>query len=169
MKKQYYTIISIFLSVVAALIILVNPSNETAPEFQAQTLQGQNINQQNFQGKVTLLNFWYPSCPGCVSEMPKLIQMAHDYQNSDFQIIGIAVPVDPIERVNTYVETRQLPFQIVFDQDEHITQKFVKTPLYPTSVLINQRGEILKTFVGEPDFTKLYQEVGNELAKYDTQ
>ena len=39
------------------------------------------------------------------------------------------------------------------------------TQVYPTSFLINKKGEILKTFVGEPDFAALYQEIDKELAK----
>ena len=40
-----------------------------------------------------------------------------------------------------------------------------KKDLYPTSVLVNKRGEVLKTFVGEPNFNELYQTVDLELAK----
>ncbi len=35
---------------------------------------------------------------------------------------------------------------------------------YPTSFFIN-KGEILKTFVGEPDFAALYREIDKELEK----
>ena len=53
----------------------------------------------------------------------------------------------------------------MFDTNKSTTKSFVKTELYPTSVLINKRGEILKTFVGEPDFAALYQEVDSQLVK----
>lgn len=148
-----------------AFILVPTQSYPAAPAFSAPNLQGKTISNQNLQGKVTLLNFWFPSCPGCVSEMPKLIKMSQDYQGKDFQIIGMAVPYDSLESVHNYVNTRKLPFEIVYDTDKIITQKFVKTELFPTSVLINKRGEILKTFVGEPNFTELYAEVDRELTK----
>lgn len=165
MKKP---VIFVFIALlIGALVFILNPSSShsPAPAFSGSTLQNKTVNNQSLNGKVTLINFWFPSCPGCVSEMPKLIKMSQDYQGKDFQIIGVAVPVDPIDSVHNYVKTRQLPFDIVFDANKEIVAKFVKTEVYPTSVLINKRGEVLKTFVGEPNFNDLYQEVNQELAK----
>ena len=57
-----------------------------------------------------------------------------------------------------------LPFTVMFDGNKAAAQAF-GTQVYPTSFLINKKGEILKTFVGEPDFAALYQEIDKELAK----
>lgn len=161
------TIVAFVALIVGLLMFILVPtqSHPVAPAFSSSNLNGKPINNQNLNGKVTLINFWFPSCPGCVSEMPKLIKMSHDYQGKDFQIIGVAVPIDPLESVHQYVRSRQLPFEIVFDDNKIMTKQFVKTELFPTSVLINKRGEILKTFVGEPDFQALYAEVDAELKK----
>lgn len=163
MKKILAVAAAALLIALAAFILM--PSRPTAPAFQAADLNGRAVGSSSLQGKVTLLNFWFPSCPGCVSEMPKLIKTAHDYQGKDFQIIGIAVPVDPLASVQNYAATRRLPFTIVFDGDKNITRSFVKTELYPTSVLLDKQGRIVKTFVGEPDFAKLYQDINSELSK----
>lgn len=146
-------------SIIAAIALILQPKHQVAPEFSITGLQGEKIDNQILSNKVTLINFWFPSCPGCVSEMPKLIKMAHDYQGKNFQIIGLAVPVDSVEVVREYVRTHQLPFTVAYDDGKQITKKFVRTELYPTSILLNQQGQILKTFVGEPNFNQLYQEV----------
>lgn len=163
MKKL--VIAAVALSIVAAMIFILQPKHQTVPELSIQTLEGQELTHHTFNGKVSLINFWFPSCPGCVTEMPKLIQMAHDYQGKNFQILGIAVPVDGLEVVKEYVRIHQLPFTVAYDEGKKITKQLIQTELYPTSILINQDGKILKTFVGEPDFSKLYQEVDAELAK----
>ena len=161
----------IFGFLLAAIIIgltaftLLSPAANVAPSFELTDLNGKTVNNQNLHGRVTLINFWFPSCPGCVSEMPKLIKMAHDYQGKDCQILGVAVPIDNLESVKNYVAERQIPFAVMFDTNKSTTKSFVKTELYPTSVLINKRGKILKTFVGEPDFAALYQEVDSQLVK----
>lgn len=162
--KKIIPILSLLL-IIGLLIFILIPKHDTAPDFQLTDLKGQNITQQNLQGKVTLINFWFPSCPGCVTEMPKLIKMAYDYQNKDFQILGIAVPEDPLQTVQQYVQERQIPFTIMYDNDRIVTKLFVKTELFPTSILIDKQGNILKTFVGEPNFATLYQEVDTELQK----
>lgn len=153
------------LAVIAAAALILTPSRNAAPEFSIQTLEGETLNNQALQGKVTLINFWFPSCPGCVSEMPKLIKMAHDYQGQNFQIWGISVPVDSLAAVEEYARTRALPFAIAFDEHKNVTRLFIKTELYPTSILLDKKGRIIKTFVGEPDFEKLYLEVDEEIAK----
>lgn len=155
--------------VVAILVGLIGftlkPSYAPVPAFALPDLQGKMVDNSALNGRVTLINFWFPSCPGCVSEMPKLIQMAKDYQGKNFQILGIAVPVDAESAVREYVAQRQLPFTVMFDAQKTATRSFIKTELYPTSVLINQRGEILQTFVGEPNFTELYRTVDKELTQ----
>ena len=138
----------------ALLAIVLIPDNKPTPAFSLSDLQG----------KVSFINFWFPSCPGCVSEMPKVIKMSKDYQGKDFQVLGIAQPIDPLESVNQYVKEYGLPFTVMFDADKAAAQAF-GTQVYPTSFLINKKGEILKTFVGEPDFAALYQEIDKELAK----
>lgn len=144
---------------------LLMPKYEAAPAFSLQDLQGKTVSNADLAGKVTFVNFWFPSCPGCVSEMPKIIKMAHDYRDRpQFQVLGIAQPVDPIESVHRYVAEYGLPFTVMYDPESKAGKAF-GTYVYPTSVLINKKGEVLKTFVGEPDFGKLYQEIDAELAK----
>ena len=140
------------------------PKNQPAPAFSLQDLNGQTVDNASLNGKVTFINFWFPSCPGCVSEMPKVIKMSNDYQGKPFQVLGIAVPVDPIESVRAYTETRQMKFPVMFDTVNVVSKAF-NTTVYPTSVLINKKGEVLKTFVGEPDFQALYQTIDSEIAK----
>ena len=151
--KKLITIAAVAIIGVLLAIVLI-PDNKPAPTFSLSDLQG----------KVSFINFWFPSCPGCVSEMPKVIKMSKDYQGKDFQVLGIAQPIDPLESVIQYVQEYGLPFTVMFDADKAAAQAF-GTQVYPTSFLINKKGEILKTFVGEPDFAALYQEIDKELAK----
>lgn len=162
MKKLLSLVAAIIVSALLAFVLI--PSNKAAPNFALSDLQGKTVSNNDLQGKVTFLNFWFPSCPGCVSEMPKVIKMAKDYQGKDFQVFGIAQPIDPIESVRQYVQEYGLPFRVMYDHGG-LAGKAFGTQVYPTSVLIDKNGEVLKTFVGEPDFAELYQEIDSELAK----
>lgn len=162
MKKWLAAVAAVL---VAGLIVFVLiPKNEAAPSFLLQDLNGKQVSNADLQGKVTFVNFWFPSCPGCASEMPKIIKMAHDYQGKPFQVFGVAVPVDSIEQVRNYAASNRLPFVVMYDNGSTVSKAF-KTTVYPTSVLINKKGEILKTFVGEPNFPQLYQQIDEELNK----
>ena len=67
--------------------------------------------------------------------------------------------------VINYAETRKLPFGVSIDNTGGIAKSFGNVQLTPTSVLINKRGEIVKRFVGEPDFAALHQLVEKLLAE----
>ena len=162
MKKT--VILAATLIVAALLAVVLWPKNQPAPAFTLPDLNGRTVSNADLQGKVTLINFWYPSCPGCVSEMPKLVQTAKDYAGKDFQILAISEPYDPLESVKNYAASRGLPFAVMYDADGS-TGKAFGTKVYPTSFFINKKGEILKTFVGEPDFAALYREIDKELEK----
>ncbi|MBP8069695.1 MAG: TlpA family protein disulfide reductase, partial [Neisseria sp.] len=149
MKKT--VILAATLIVAALLAVVLWPKNQPAPAFALPDLNGRTVSNADLQGKVTLINFWYPSCPGCVSEMPKLVQTAKDYAGKDFQILAISEPYDPLESVKNYAASRGLPFAVMYDADGSVGKAF-GTKVYPTSFFINKKGEILKTFVGEPDF-----------------
>lgn len=163
MKKLLPLLAVALLGILVATALI--PRHDSAPPFSLPDLNGNTIDNNTLQGKVSLMNFWFPSCPGCVSEMPKLIRTAHDYQGKDFQILAVAVPVDALPVVQEYAAQKQLPFTVMFDGDKTVTRSFVKTDLYPTSVLLNKRGEIINVFVGEPDFGQLYRTIDEELAK----
>ena len=161
--KKLITIAAVAIIGVLLAIVLI-PDNKPAPTFSLSDLQGKPVSNANLQGKVSFINFWFPSCPGCVSEMPKVIKMSKDYQGKDFQVLGIAQPIDPIESVHQYVKEYGLPFTVMYDADKTAAKAF-GTQVYPTSVLIDKNGNILKTYVGEPNFSQLYQEIDQALAQ----
>ncbi|MDO4998478.1 MAG: TlpA disulfide reductase family protein [Neisseria sp.] len=160
--KKLISILAV-IGVIAALAFVLIPKNQATPQFSLANLQGKTVSNADLTGKVTFINFWFPSCPGCVTEMPKVIKMAHDYQGKDFQVLAISQPFDPLSSVEQYTKDHKLPFNVMYDADKQAAQAF-GTQVYPTSFLINKKGEILKTFVGEPDFAKLYQDIDQELA-----
>ena len=165
MKKHIGTLL--LLAVLAAAgYILLSPKRQIAPDFALPNLQGQTVNHITLQGKVTLINFWFPSCPGCVTEMPKLIRMHQDYQGKNFQIIAISisVPSDPLPVVQTYAQTHRLPFTVLHDAQGR-TQQAYQVIAAPTSFLVDKNGRIVKTYVGEPNFAEVYRLTDQLLAE----
>lgn len=155
------------LALLAAVgFILLAPQSKPAPAFTLQNLERQTVTQEHLRGKVSLINFWFPSCPGCVSEMPKLIQMAHDHQGKNFQIIAISLgKPDPLSAVEAYAQQYRLSFTVLYDAQGRVEQAYgIKAA--PTSFLIDRHGNIVKTYVGEPEsFPELYREVEKLLAE----
>lgn len=165
MKKWLGTLLLAIVAGAAAYILMA-PQSRPAPAFSLSSLQRQTVTEASLRGKVTLINFWFPSCPGCVTEMPKLIQMSKDYQGKDFQIIAISIPnrSDPLPVVEAYARTHQLPFTVLYDAQGK-TQQDYRVIAAPTSFLVNRQGQVVKNFVGEPDFTEVYRLTDQLLAE----
>src|SRR5690606_39823475 len=66
--------------IVLALLVFLGLSlghKDQAPDVTFTTLQGEEITMSELQGKVVLVNFWATDCPGCIAEMPQLIETYH--------------------------------------------------------------------------------------------
>ena len=120
---------------------------------------------QAWPGKVMLVNFWATSCTTCVKEMPQVVATHQKYKDKGFDTLAVAMSYDPPAYVANYAETRNLPFGVAMDSTGEIARSFGKVQLTPTTFLINKRGEIVKRFVGEPDFAALHGTIEKLLAE----
>jgi protein-disulfide isomerase len=50
-----------------------------------------------------------------------------------------------------------VPYDIAIDNTGVIAKSWGEVQLTPTSYLVNKRGEIVKRYVGEPNFAELHQ------------
>lgn len=139
---------------------------EAAPSIDYVLLDGTKTSSaQAWTGKVMLVNFWATSCTTCVKEMPNVIATYNKYKDKGFDTLAIAMSYDPPAYVANYAQTRGLPFGVAMDSTGEMAQRFGKVQLTPTTFLINKRGEIVKRFVGEPDFAALHGTIEKLLAE----
>ena len=72
---------------------------------------------------------------------------------------------DRPDYVVNFAETRKLPFDVALDVNGNIAKAFKDVKITPTTYVINRKGEIIKTYVGEPDFAALHQLIEKSLAE----
>ena len=138
---------------------------QAAPESTFVLLDGSKKTTADLMGKVTLVNFWATSCVTCVAEMPKLIATYNKYQAKGYDTLAVAMRYDPPSYVVNYAETRQLPFKVAIDNTGAAAKAWGDVQLTPTTFLVNKRGQIVKQYVGEPDFAALHQLIEKLLAE----
>ena len=139
--------------------------SQTAPESTFVLLDGSKKSTADFKGKVTLVNFWATSCVTCVAEMPKLIATHQKYAAQGYETVAVAMSYDPPSYVVNYTETRQLPFKVAIDNTGAVAKAWGDVKLTPTTYLVNKRGEIVKQYVGQPDFAALHLLIEKLLAQ----
>ena len=136
-----------------------------APQVSYSLLGGQQLNTQSLRGQVVLVNFWATSCTTCVAEMPQIVATYDKYRGKGYQTVAVAMSYDPPAYVANFAESRKLPFGVAIDNTGEIARSFGHVQLTPTSFLINKRGEIVKRYVGAPDFAALHRLVEQLLAE----
>lgn len=128
---------------------------QEAPQTSFVLLDGTTKTTAEMKGKVTLVNFWATSCTTCVDEMPKIIATHTKYQAKGFDTLAVAMSYDRPSYVVHFAQTRKLPFSVAIDNTGQVAKAWGDVQLTPTTYLVNKRGQIVKRYVGEPDFKEL--------------
>ncbi len=140
-------------------------SAESAPASQFVLLDGSRLTTADLKGKVTLVNFWATTCVSCVKEMPALVETHNKYHAQGFETVAVAMSYDPTEWVVNFAQSRQLPFKVALDNTGQLARDWGDVKLTPTTYLVNKQGQIVKRYVGEPDFAALHQLLEKLLAQ----
>ena len=157
----------LFAAIIVALIggaILVFSQPSAAPQVRFVTLQGEQVTMDSLRGKVVLVNFWATSCPGCIKEMPALVNVYNKYHEQGLEIIAVAMNYDPPNYVLNYTKNHALPFKVALDVQGNLARAFNEVKLTPTTFIIDKRGNVIQRTTGELDFPKLYTLLERELA-----
>ena len=165
MKLVHYAAVAVLAVALAAGAYVGLGSAPTAPKVGYTLLDGTPADTGQFRGKVVLVNFWATSCTTCVKEMPQIVATYDRYRARGYDTLAVAMSYDPPAYVANFVERRKLPFPVAIDNTGAIARSFGDVQLTPTSVLINKRGEIVKRYVGEPDFAALHALIEKLLAE----
>ena len=162
-RSLYLAAAGVVLAIGAATYIGAGAS--AAPPSTFVLLDGSTKSTADLKGRVTLVNFWATSCVTCVGEMPKVIATYDKYHAKGFDTLAVAMSYDPPSYVVNFVETRKLPFQVAIDNTGAVAQSWGQVQLTPTTYIVNKRGDIVKRYVGEPNFTELHALIEKLLAE----
>ena len=144
---------------------MLSQSQSLAPSATFVLLDGSQQTTADMHGKVTLVNFWATSCTTCVAEMPQLVETYNKYQARGFDTLAVAMSYDPPSYVVNFAQTRKLPFKVALDNTGAVAKAWGDIQLTPTTFIVNKRGEIVKSYVGAPNFGELHQLLEKLLAE----
>lgn len=131
-----------------------------AVDFTLKDLDGNDVSLSDFQGKKIFLNFWATWCPNCREEMPHMEELSKAYKD---EVVIVAVDVgEPKKTVANYVENNNLTFKVLLDEESDIATKFGITG-FPTSVLLDENGNIVYGIVGKMSYENMEKFVKGEL------
>ncbi len=114
---------------------------------QAQPLKAQ------LTGDINIINFWASWCEPCNREMPELIDYFHNKPNH-LQVIGMNIQ-DEQKKRDAFIDQYQPDYPMLTADDS--VRKQYKINHLPTTLFVDDQGNVLKTYLGELNQQKLKQ------------
>lgn len=127
-----------------------------APDFQLQTLTGDNVKLSDFRGSRVMINFWATWCPPCRAEMP---DMEKFHQEKDIVILAVNLTESESSRENVenFIDEFQLTFPILMDTNLVAADLYAIRPI-PTTYMIDSNGMIHYKVFGAMNYDLMVQE-----------
>ena len=119
----------------------------TAPAFQLQDLNGNDVSLEIYRDKVVLVHFWATFCIPCLGEMPVLESLWQQYGGEGLVVLGIAGDRGNTEIVREFAEKTGVSFPVVHDANGRVRNQYEVAAL-PTTYLVGRDGKISGRAVG---------------------
>lgn len=166
MKKSFIIIIAIaFITILGAFAYNTAIVSKSVPEVAFNTIDGRNFNTRDLQGKVTMYKFWATDCVTCMRQMPDTIEHYAKYKDQGYETVAVAMKHDSIEAINRLIKERGYEFTIVHDDDGSIAKAFGDVRFTPVAFLVDRKGKIIKSFIGNYDKNLFVEELEKALAQ----
>ena len=123
-----------------------------APDFTLNNVEGKPVSLSSLRGKYVVLDFWGTWCGWCIKGISEMKEMYAKY-NRRIEVVGIACG-DSEEAWKKCVAEKALPWTNLLNgkDDANVSAMYAVTG-YPTKIVLDPEGRILKTILGEsPEF-----------------
>jgi len=97
--------------------------------------------------------------------MPEIAATSDKFKGKGYETIAVAMQYDQPSFVLNFAQTSKLPFKVALDNTGALAQSWGEVKLTPTSYVLNERGEIVKKYIGTPDFAELHKLIEKLLAE----
>ncbi|OFZ18377.1 MAG: hypothetical protein A2Z20_03955 [Bdellovibrionales bacterium RBG_16_40_8] len=134
--------------------ILPKRAGQVVPGFNGKTIDGEDYIFSSKKSEKTLVIFWASWCAPCAEETPSLIEMAK--RNSKWQIIAISNDTsrkEILDFLKIFPQMRQENIILLWDAGREIAGRYGVEGI-PESFLIDNKGQLIKKFIGSVDWNK---------------
>ncbi|WP_405208175.1 TlpA family protein disulfide reductase [Aquimarina sp. LLG6339-5] len=109
------------------------------------TLQGDQINISDLEGKPTLLNFWFTNCLPCIDEMPELNKLKKHFGE---RVNFVSVTYESKEKVEKFLKKYRFDFRHIIDAKEYTDALEMKS--FPNNIILDKNGVVKNIEGGIP-------------------
>lgn len=116
---------------------------------------GKALAMADLRGKVVAVQMWTGGCINCLNTLPYVKQWNAKYRAKGLVIVGVHSPEFQHEHSQAYVQrviaNQGMTYPVVMDNDFRIWKAY-KNEYWPTLYLVDKRGVIRYSHIGEGDY-----------------
>ena len=120
--------------------------DDTAPAFDAVTLDGRAVALSQFKGRVVLVTFWATWCLPCKEELPVFDRLYREHASRGLTVLGINVR-EGAAMVGPFSQALNLTFPLPLDVNGDIARQYGVIGL-PTTFVIDRDGHPVGRAIG---------------------
>lgn len=108
----------------------------------------------NHIGKPVVINFWYPTCPPCVYELPFFQQAYEEYKNRVVFVGLQGIQIDSAEEGRAFLKELGVTYPNIADEEFRGVAEFMLSG-YPATIFLDKQHRQSMRIVGTVDFDQL--------------
>ncbi|MFC7850096.1 TlpA family protein disulfide reductase [Arthrobacter sp. NPDC057388] len=120
-------------------------------QIQGTLFDGTAVTPKDFQGKVTVLNFWFAACAPCRVEAPSLEALHQEFKGKGVQFFGVNLR-DEKATADAFDKTFGLTYPSFDDKDGSVllsVSGLVPPGAVPTTLVVDKQGRVASRVLGE--------------------
>jgi len=127
--------------------MIASGSNQVAPDFALQDLNGHTVHLSDYRGKAVVLNFWATWCPPCRMEIPWFIDLQNQYGAQGLQVVGVSLDEGGRDVVEKFAEQRGINYPVL-QGGPSVANEYGGVDALPTTFYIGRDGRVVASVAG---------------------
>jgi len=141
-----FVIAASFLTIPGPVDAALLKVGQSVPEFKVVSTSGQTISQENYRGRVLVLDFFATWCQPCRQSIPHLVEMNRKYGKQGLQILGLSVDKEAERTVKSFTDEFRVNYPLALAGDR-TTDDFGILSV-PIMFLVNKKGGVVEVYRG---------------------
>lgn len=123
----------------------ITACDKGSPPVILETHNGNELGEQQWQGKWVYINYWAEWCKPCAEEIPELNAFAAE--NPDVLVLGVNFDKPDLTTLLTQVNAMRIDFPVIVNDIQPAFPHQIPSGL-PTTLVFNPQGELADTLQG---------------------
>ena len=117
-----------------------------APDFELKKLDGTLLKLSDLRGRIVVLDFWATWCGPCVTSLPKITELGHEYKGAEVDVIAVNIEQTSAD-VRALLDRLKISPTVVLDSDGAVARAY-QAHAIPQTVIIDRDGNVKIVIVG---------------------